>query len=229
MSAAPPGVPFFFLDDKLCIYQEPKGSWLKRQAYKVGFSYNRWKARRIMRSSTRPFDPKGFTGMITSDRRGMPQLRRFPYAYADLYRLRDACITWRSCILALITHSLRPGFEWEQEYLARCPECGTEYEKLDDDGKCDRCGAVLEEPDPSEYEEADRIFQRINSNKQTLRDLLHTVNEDVETVDECYVIKLKSYIHKKGEIFETEWAPWTVPWRTVPGKVRRWQRVIRSR
>jgi len=188
----------------LVFYKPPEGNILKRAYEAARLKYHVWKARRAVRSG-RPFDPRGFTGSYHTRGKGALQIRRTPYSYWDLYNLYNSCSTWRSCVQALVTHSLRPGFEWEQKYVARCPACEAEYDRMDDDGRCDQCDEPLEVPDPSEYRRADEFMEKVNSNGQSLRHLLQHVNEDVEVVDELYVIKLKTYIYdSEGDVLRSE-------------------------
>lgn len=103
-----------------------------------------------------------------------------------IYQMRRKSSLINNAIEEKVNQTFRRGFtEWKKEYVAKCTECGTEYDsyepfrnQLGEDGQdiseedfdftkprpCPNCGKmeVMETPNPLDQEAADRIIEQVN-------------------------------------------------------------------
>ena len=129
------------------------------------------------------------------------QFPRMPLRYLDLYDMYRACGILRTAIDKLKKEIFRRGYEWKPKFAAKCTSCGKEYDNRDSDGLCDECGGKLRPPKNNEFDEAEAFFNNINENGQGLLDVMAQFEDDLNIVDDAYLLIRKSYVQdEEGNI-----------------------------
>lgn len=87
------------------------------------------------------------------------------------HELADAIRTRRNELYRNEFPLIRPRFE------SKCTDCGTEFDE--DVDECSACGSTdLRQPDPAEKREAQQLFESINKEGQSLRDVAKYAEDD---------------------------------------------------
>lgn len=128
---------------------------------------------------------------------------RLPFPYSLLYDFYKYSDILRIVIDTLTHEVFRNGWTFEKKYEVKCVQCGREYSYKPKNNVCENCGSnLLEEPDPDEISELERMFKEgVNENKQTLLEVLLQVEKDVNIYDDGYLLILKDYyFNENGEL-----------------------------
>jgi hypothetical protein len=131
---------------------------------------------------------------------------RTAYAYRrmfiqDLYLLAFDSTEIRTPLLHLRNQVFKKGFDdWKPVFKLKCTKCGKEYqEKV---LTCEKCeGTEFREPDPEQYKKFDEMRVSCNSFGQSLEDILKTVEDDVNMIDDGYILLNKKYIDTAGKLY----------------------------
>lgn len=150
--------------------------------------------------------PAPVVGDITTMTDPLPGVRlpRIPY-YEYIYYL----MRWNSSVLRMIGIKLKQeifretrlhGLLWEGKFKTKCADCGTEFdEQLE---ACDYCHSEnVHVPDPHQKKLLDPFIQQANKAEQTLLETFEELEDDLNTVDDCYLIFIKDYFVGPTGIF----------------------------
>lgn len=150
--------------------------------------------------------PAPVTGDLTSMTSPDPSIRfpRIPYNEFVYYLMR-----WNSSILRMICKVVKQeifretrlkGFEWEAKFKVKCSECGTEHEGEAEE--CEFCNSTeLVPPNPTQKKLLEPFIKEANKAEQTLMEMYEEIEDDLNTVDDGYMIILKDYLSGPGGIF----------------------------
>lgn len=117
----------------------------------------------------------------------------FPLPMKSLYDIAMYSDVLRNIIHALKTELFRHGLKIEEKFVMKCEDCEKEFQHRVD--KCDVCGSInLRVPNISQKYKLERWIKRVNDNEQSLIDVCKMINDDLEIVDDGYMIVLKDYI-----------------------------------
>jgi hypothetical protein len=126
---------------------------------------------------------------------------RQAYAYRrmfiqDLYLLAYDSTEIRTPLLHLRNQVFKKGFDdWKPKFKLKClnPECGKEFnEKV---AECDKCkGTTFREPDPDQYKKFDELRTNCNVFNQSLEEILKMCEDDVNLIDDAYILLNKQYL-----------------------------------
>jgi hypothetical protein len=111
----------------------------------------------------------------------------------DLYLLAFDSSEVRTPLLWLKNEVFRKGFDsWIPKFAVKCTKCGKEY--YEEVTACDECGAVsFRKPDPGQFLDFDKFKLRCNIFGQSLEEVLRTTLDDVNIVDDAYILLNKQY------------------------------------
>lgn len=150
--------------------------------------------------------PAPVVGDITTMTDPMPSVRlpRIPY-YEYIYYL----MRWNSSVLRMIGFKLKQeifretrlhGPDWEEKFKTKCVDCGTEFdEQLEE---CDYCHSKnVVPPDANQKKLLDPFLKEANKAEQTLLEVFEEEEDDLNTVDDGYLIFIKEYFVGPGGIF----------------------------
>jgi hypothetical protein len=105
---------------------------------------------------------------------------------------------------ALNGEIFRNGLEAKPLFDAKCTACANTTDHMDEDMKCDVCGADMQEPDPFQKIIVEEIIKgKINANDQNLLDVEKETETDCEIVDDIYILHSKIYTYDaNGDIID---------------------------
>ena len=118
-----------------------------------------------------------------------------------LYNLAANSVIVRTCITQLKNEVFRRGYEWRKNFSHKCKDCGHEHEKPVEN--CSECQSVnLVKPDKKQLAYAKQMFDGyVNSSNQMLIDVLKELEDDLNIVDDAYLVLVKEYyLDGNGEI-----------------------------
>ena len=94
----------------------------------------------------------------------------------------------------------RHGYNTPERFANKCAQCNKEFKHPVD--KCDECNSLeLKKPDINQKEKLIQFIKKCNDNDQDILDVSGEVNDDLETVDDGYMLLIKDYyIDNEGEI-----------------------------
>lgn len=131
----------------------------------------------------------------------------YPFHMRTLYDVANYSDVLRTIIMALKKEIFRSGLVIEDKFVQKCSVCGKEYQHLNKTGICEneieqtdgnvitkvRCGGALREPDVKQKEAFEQFKEQVNENRQTLEEVLGSVEDDLNVVDDGYVVLTKDY------------------------------------
>lgn len=122
------------------------------------------------------------------------------------YDIHNRSVVLRTCTLNIRKEIFRRGGGWIPKFAWKCTkeECEKEYDELPENEMCD-CGSELREPDEIEKEAAEKLLfeitdgeGNINTSGQTLWDLLAQCEDDLNIIDDSFLILIKEYTQGIG-------------------------------
>lgn len=119
----------------------------------------------------------------------------------DLYLLAFDVAEIRTPLLHLRGEIFRKGLdEWEPTFVARCVQCRKEFDTQVE--TCDSCGSSeFEKPDPEQHKYFDEFRKNCNVFGQSLDEILATVEDDINIVDDMYIFLNKQYGMMENKIY----------------------------
>ena len=132
---------------------------------------------------------------------------RTAYAYRrmfiqDLFYLAFDSAEIRTPLLHLKNQVFKKGFDdWKPVFKLKCMKCGKEFqEKI---LKCDKCeGDTFREPDLEQHKKFDEFRTNCNFFGQSLEEILKTVEDDMNLIDDGFVLLNKTYLESgNGELY----------------------------
>ena len=86
----------------------------------------------------------------------------------------------------------RKGYEIVELFAVKCEDCDKEFEQPVDE--CDECGSTnLREPDIKQKKVLQTFCKDVNDNGQDLVLVSENLNDDLETIDNSYLLMVKDY------------------------------------
>ena len=118
-----------------------------------------------------------------------------------LYSMATSSVITRTCTTQLKNEIFRRGYIWEKKFSVKCVDCGEEYQKEID--QCSMCNSHnLRKPDRRQKIYATNFFEGyINSGLQLFVDVLKEMEDDLNIVDDSYLVFIKEYyLDGQGDI-----------------------------
>ncbi len=122
---------------------------------------------------------------------------RIPYYPVHVRTLFDLAVysdVLRTVHMQLKKEIFRHGYETEEVFAMKCnnDDCGKEFEHPVTE--CDKCkGKDLRDPDTEQKERLERFLKRCNDNNQDILEVSREINDDLETVDDGFMLLVKDY------------------------------------
>jgi hypothetical protein len=118
-----------------------------------------------------------------------------------LYHVAQQSVIVRTCTTQLKNEIFRRGYKWEEAFAYKCRDCGNIHEQPVE--KCADCGSVsLAKPDKKQLEYAKKFMEgHINSADQLFIDILKELEDDLNIMDDAYIVlKKEYYLDNNGKI-----------------------------
>ncbi len=125
-----------------------------------------------------------------------------PIQIQDLYSIAMYNSVIRTITINIKGEIFRKPPMWTPRFKWKCKSCGNEH--AGDVETCDVCGSdVLQAPDVSQLKRFESSWNEANKNEQTMIEVFKQCEEDLEVVDDCWLILIKEYIAgDDGILFE---------------------------
>ena len=110
-----------------------------------------------------------------------------------LYDIAQQSVITRTCTTQLKNEVFRRGFDWKKKFSMKCLKCEKEHEN--DVERCATCGSdALRKPDEKQLKYAKNFMEGyVNESNQMLIDVLKEMEDDLNIVDDGYIILVKEY------------------------------------
>jgi hypothetical protein len=110
-----------------------------------------------------------------------------------LYNIANQSVITRTCTTQIKNEVFRRGYDWKKSFSMKCKDCGKEHNN--DVEHCANCGSeALRKPDEKQLEYAKNFMGGyINQSNQMLIDVLKEMEDDLNIVDDAYMILVKEY------------------------------------
>jgi ppGpp synthetase/RelA/SpoT-type nucleotidyltranferase/DNA-directed RNA polymerase subunit RPC12/RpoP len=135
-----------------------------------------------------------------------PWIPRYPRPLTDLYEAVRYSDTMQIVLGALKSEIFRNGYEVVERFVFKCVNCEEEYDYEIEDESCPECkGKILKRPDPEGKKKLKEFAKRINYNNQDLMELCMEFENDLNIVDNGYVLAVTDYLtDDTGRIISTQ-------------------------
>ena len=121
-----------------------------------------------------------------------------PVRLQDLVNMSKINSVLRTVTINLKSEIFRRKPIWEPRFVKKCVSCGKEHKEEIE--KCD-CGCTtLIPPDTKQREKFEKFLRVANKNKQTAVQVFKQIEEDLDVIDDGYIILIKDYIIDSNEI-----------------------------
>ena len=108
-----------------------------------------------------------------------------------LYAVSTECLILRTVLSKLRQEMFRRGYYWEKKFHKKCVQCDEEYQH--DVQTCESCGGEVRGPDNEELVYAKWLLKQENSMEQQFLHILHEIENDLNIVDDAFMIFVKEY------------------------------------
>ena len=108
-----------------------------------------------------------------------------------LYAASYECLVLRSILNHLSVETFRKGYGWKPKFVVKCRECDEKYHQEVD--SCQSCGGEVRKADKSQIEYAETLLDSKNGMMQNFIEILREVEQDLNIVDDAYIILTKEY------------------------------------
>tara|TARA_R100000149_G_C5878185_1_gene142367 strand:- start:930 stop:2705 length:1776 start_codon:yes stop_codon:yes gene_type:complete len=108
-----------------------------------------------------------------------------------LFAVSNESLILRTVLSKLRQEMFRRGFYWEKRFTVKCTACDEEYQQEME--ACKECGGTVRKPDPDELTYAKWLLKQENSMEQSFHHLLHEVENDLNIIDDAFLILVKEY------------------------------------
>ena len=127
-----------------------------------------------------------------------------------LYHVAQSSVIVRTCTTQLKNEVFRRGYHWEEKFALKCQDCGNQHKEPVK--QCSECGSTnLKKPDKKQLKYAHKFLDGyVNSSGQMFIDVLKEIEDDLNIMDDAYIILVKEYyldnagkirMHKVKEIY----------------------------
>tara|TARA_R110002020_G_scaffold92635_1_gene224094 strand:- start:896 stop:2515 length:1620 start_codon:yes stop_codon:yes gene_type:complete len=156
----------------------------------------RFSIRNLLRRKTpKPGDRKVFQMGIQEKESGLF------LSTALLYDIARQSVITRTCTTQLKNEVFRRGYEWRKSFSQKCKKCGKEHENPVQ--QCSDCDSLtLSKPSRKQLSYAENFLGgMVNSSNQLFVDVLKELEDDLNIVDDAYLVLVKEYfLDGNGEI-----------------------------
>ena len=156
----------------------------------------RFSIRNLFRRTTpKPADRKVFNIGIQEKRQGLMMTTPL------LYEIATQSVITRTCTTQLKNEVFRRGYEWKKDFALKCVDCGKKHDTPVE--QCSECESrKLAKPSDKEYNYARNFLEGyVNKSNQLFIDVLKELEDDLNIVDDAYLILVKEYfLDNNGEI-----------------------------
>ena len=149
----------------------------------------------LRRKTPKPADRKVFQMGIQEKESGLF------LSTALLYDIARQSVITRTCTTQLKNEVFRRGYEWKKSFSQKCKDCGKEHENPVP--QCADCNSFnLVKPSKKQLDYAEKFLDgMVNSSNQLFVDVLKELEDDLNIVDDAYLILVKEYfLDGNGEI-----------------------------
>jgi len=110
-----------------------------------------------------------------------------------LFNIATQSVITRTCTTQLKNEIFRRGFDWKKKFSMKCLKCDKEHEN--DVERCATCGSdALRKPDEKQLKYAKNFMDGyVNESNQMLIDVLKEMEDDLNIIDDAYIILVKEY------------------------------------
>jgi hypothetical protein len=118
-----------------------------------------------------------------------------------LYEVANSSVIVRTCTTQLKNEVFRRGYEWRKAFVLKCEDCKKEHDNHVD--TCNQCDSSnLRKPSAEQLEYVNEMFgSYINSSEQLFIDVLRQLEDDLNIMDDAYIMLVKEYyVDGNGEI-----------------------------
>lgn len=147
-------------------------------------------------------DPFGTYGSVGGGGASEIRIPYYPLVPGTLYSFAYFSDILKTVILALNREIFRPGIEIKERFTKKCEDCGTEFDNPIEE--CKECESTnLRDPDREQKRVLELFMKRMNDNNQSLKAVSREYNNDLEVIDDAYLLATKDYyFNGKGEILD---------------------------
>jgi hypothetical protein len=118
-----------------------------------------------------------------------------------LYHVAQQSVIVRTCTTQLKNEIFRRGYLWEEAFAYKCGDCGHKHKEPVP--SCTQCKSIkLTKPDRSQLKYSHKFLEGyINDSDQMFIDVLKELEDDLNIMDDAYIIlKKEYYLTNDGEI-----------------------------
>ena len=118
-----------------------------------------------------------------------------------LYHVAQTSAIVRTCTTQLKNEIFRRGYQWKEAFSYKCEDCGHKHTEPVE--TCSRCKSInLTEPNPKQLQYAEKLVGGyINSSDQLFIDILKELEDDLNIMDDAYIVlKKEYYLDNNGKI-----------------------------
>ena len=110
-----------------------------------------------------------------------------------IYHIANQSVVVRTCVTQLKNEVFRRGYLWEEKFVVKCDSCCKEHQAPT--VECVECGSTeLSKPDPKQLKYALKLLDGyINSAEQMFIDVLKEMEDDLNIMDDAYLVLVKEY------------------------------------
>ena len=108
-----------------------------------------------------------------------------------LYAVSNESLILRTVLSKLRQEMFRRGYYWEKKFTTKCVTCDEEFQQ--EMTECTTCGGPVRKPDPDELTYPKWLLNQENSMEQSFFHLLHEIENDLNIVDDAFLILVKEY------------------------------------
>lgn len=108
-----------------------------------------------------------------------------------LYAVSNESLILRTVLSKLRQEMFRRGYYWEKKFTSKCTVCDEEFQQ--EMTECSTCNGPVRKPDPDELTYPKWLLNQENSMEQSFFHLLHEIENDLNIVDDAFLILVKEY------------------------------------
>ena len=112
-----------------------------------------------------------------------------------LYAVSNENLILRTVLSTIRQEMFRRGWFWEKKFRHKCDACETEFQH--DVETCEDCGGPVRAPDNDDLIYAKWLFDQDNSMEQNFLQVLSEIENDLNIVDDAFLILVKEYFVDK--------------------------------
>ena len=112
-----------------------------------------------------------------------------------LYAVSNENLILRTVLSTIRQEMFRRGWFWEKKFRQKCEQCDIEYQHEVE--ACEECGGEVRSPDQNELIYPKWLFGQDNSMEQSFLQILSEIENDLNIVDDAFLIMVKEYFVDK--------------------------------